>query len=159
MTAKVTAKASMSAGLDAVHSANEHGPALHVALWVAQAVLALAFGIAGWMKLMLPIATLVNRLPWVTDTPVGMVRFIGAAELAGALGMLLPSLTRVAPSLTPLAASGLTTVMALAAALHVYRGEVGLLFWPALLGTLASFVAWGRLRHAPIAPRTFGGDS
>jgi uncharacterized membrane protein len=152
----MSAKSAMSAGLAAAGGASENGPALNVALWAAQGLLALAFAIAGWIKLTMPIATLVSRLPWTTDTPVVMIRFIGAAELAGALGLLLPSLTRVAPSLTPVAASGLTTVMALAAALHVYRGELGVvLLWPALLGPLASFVAWGRLRHAAIAPRRF----
>jgi len=37
----------------------------------------------------------------------GLRTFIGIAELLGALGFLLPGLTRVLPWLTPLAAAGL----------------------------------------------------
>ena len=60
---------------------------------------------------------------------------------------------RIAPVLTPLAASGLVTVMALAAVLHLVRGELGELAMVIVLGALAYFVAWGRFKRAPIARR------
>jgi len=54
---------------------------------------------------------------------VTLVRFIGVSELAGALGLILPAATRIRPGLTPLAALGLSTIMALAMLFHLVRGE------------------------------------
>jgi hypothetical protein len=125
---------------------------LRTALWVVQGVLALVFGLAGWMKLTKSLPDLAG-VPWTNDVPTPMVRFIGAAELAGALGLVLPSLARIVPGATPVAATGLTTIAALAVAFHVYRGDLALLVFPVALGLAAAFVAWGRLRKAPIRPR------
>jgi putative oxidoreductase len=127
--------------------------ALRACLWTVQVLLALAFVSAGFMKLTTPIDQLVVRMPWVADVGV-LVRFIGAAEIAGALGLVLPAATRIQPRLTPLAAAGLVTVMVLAALMHIQRGELGVLPVNVLLGGLAAFVAWGRAVRAPIRPRT-----
>lgn len=126
---------------------------LHVGLWVVQALLALAFGAAGLLKLFAPVAQLAARMSWVPHVPEGLVRFIGVSELAGALGLVLPSLTRVQPKLTPLAAAALVAVMVLAAGVHVSLGEAPLTGVNAVLGGLAAFVAWGRFARAPIAPK------
>ena len=86
--------------------------------------------------------------------PAPLVRVIGVCELLGAIGLLLPAATRIRPELTPAAATGLTTVMALAIAFHLYRGDAGGRFiLPAALGLVAAFVAWARFRRAPIVPR------
>jgi hypothetical protein len=85
--------------------------------------------------------------------PVAFLRFIGIAELAAAIGLILPALTRISPVLTPLAASGLVVVMASAATLHLVRGQFQELAVVLVLGALASFVAWGRFKRAPIARR------
>ena len=127
--------------------------ALTIALWAAQLVLAVMFGMGGFMKMTAPVDTLVQTVPWSADMPVALVRFIGASELAGALGLLLPALTRIKPALTPLAALGLATIMLLAALFHITRGELAALPWNIGLGALALFVAWGRTRRAPIPPR------
>ena len=124
--------------------------ALNVALWAGQVLLLLAFGAAGLMKLTTPAEALAASPQGLS---VGLVRFIGAAELAGALGVVLPALTRIRPMLTPLAALGLVVVMVLAAAFHLSRGEVPESGPAVVLGALAAFVAWGRGRRAPIAPR------
>jgi len=81
------------------------------------------------------------------------VRFIGASELAGALGLVLPAATRVKPLLTPLAALGLVTVMLLAIAFHLSRGEVSALPLNLAFAALSAFVAWGRLKRVPIRSR------
>jgi hypothetical protein len=57
--------------------------------------------------------------------PVPLIRIIGICELLGAMGILLPAATRIRPKLTPAAATGLTTVMALAITFHLYRGDAG----------------------------------
>lgn len=144
----------MNARVDTVpvHTEIHASKALNAGLWVSQVMLAAAFGMAGAMKITTPIATLSQNMNWVADLPL-LVRFIGAAELAGALGMLLPSLTRIQPRLTALAGAGLTLVMVLASGFHVMRGEFGALPITFVLGGLAAFVAWGRYRSAPIASR------
>jgi hypothetical protein len=126
---------------------------LHIALWVAQALLAVAFGMAGSMKLFTPIPELAATLPFAAEVPEGLVRFIGAAEFAGAFGMILPAASRVKPWLTPLAGVGLLLVMVLAAGYHASRGEWNALPTNVVLGALAAFVAWGRLKRAPITER------
>jgi uncharacterized membrane protein YphA (DoxX/SURF4 family) len=126
---------------------------LHVSLWVAQGLLALAFGMAGLMKATTPLAELATKLPWAADLP-HLVRFIGISELLGAIGVVLPAATRIQPRLTPLAASGLVLVMGLALLFHASRGELAQAAPINLvLGGLAAFVAWGRFSKAPIAPR------
>jgi hypothetical protein len=133
--------------------ATPSGRGLRVALWVAQSVTAALFAMAGSMKSTLPIAELATKLPWTASAPEALVRFIGVAELAGAVGLLLPALTRIKPGLTALAGAALTLVMILAAGFHVSRSEFGALPINLVLGSLAAFVAWGRFRAAPIAPR------
>ena len=91
--------------------------------------------------------------PWTGALPEGLVRFIGVAELAGALGLLLPALTRRKPVLTAWAAAGLVVVMALAVVVHIARGEPQVLPVNFVLGGATAFIAWGRFRGARIAPR------
>lgn len=126
---------------------------LHVGLWVAQGLLAAAFVMAGGMKLSAPIEQLQAAMPWVEGAMGGAVRLIGAAELLGGIGLVLPAATRIMPKLTPLAALGLLTVMLLAMLTHITRGEFSALGANVMLGGLAAFVAWGRLAKSPIAPR------
>ncbi len=126
---------------------------LNVSLWVVQALLAAAFGMAGIMKLTAPMDTLIANMVWPGAMPEALVRFIGASEFLGALGLILPSVTRIKPMLTPLAAAGLGVVMALALVFHFTRGEFEALPINLVLGGLAAFVAWGRAKKVAIAPR------
>lgn len=127
--------------------------ALNVTLWIVQILLAFAFGAAGLMKLIQPLDALAASMAWVSAVPGWLVRFIGAAELAGAIGLVLPALTRVQTHLTSFAGLGLVLVMILAAAFHASRGEVGMVPANVALAALAAFVAWGRLKAAPIGSR------
>lgn len=128
------------------------GKRMNIGLWVAQGLLAVAFGMAGLMKLTTPLAELAKSLPWVTDLPT-LTRFIGAAELLGAVGLILPSATRIKPGLTALAAAGLVVVMVLAVLFHASRGELPFTAPNFVLGGLAAFIAWGRAKKSPIKPR------
>jgi putative oxidoreductase len=142
------------------HSPTSASPGLshrghHIALWTAQVLLALAFGSAGVMKTTMPVATLVqNGMVWTGDVPAWLVRAIGACELAAAIGLILPSLTGIRPDLTPLAALGLLTIMVLAMAFHISRGEPQMIPMNMMLGGIAAFVASGRHTKAPIEPRS-----
>ena len=127
--------------------------ALPIALWVVQGLLAFAFGMAGVMATTMPISELAANLVWPGALPPALVRFIGGAEFLGALGMILPSVTRIRPQLTPLAGAGLATIQTLAIGFHVLRGEFSALPINLTLGLLAAFVAWGRFKKAPIPAR------
>jgi uncharacterized membrane protein YphA (DoxX/SURF4 family) len=114
-------------------------------LWIIQVLLALLFLFAGGTKLVLPPDVLASMgSPNQIPLPGLFVRFIGVAEVLGALGLLLPGLLRIKPWLTPLAAAGLVVVMIGATALNVAAGVV-----PLVAGLLAAFVAYGRWRPAP----------
>jgi putative oxidoreductase len=127
--------------------------ALNIALWVVQVLLAAMFLMAGANKLFQSIAELSKMLPWVTEVPEGLVRFIGISELLGGLGLLLPSILRIKPNLTPLAAVGLAVVMVLAAIFHISKGEASVIGINFVVIALALFVAWGRTKKAPIQPK------
>lgn len=125
-----------------------------ISIWAAQIVLALLFGAAGVMKTFLPIADLSGQMNWVTVTPDWLVRFIGAAELAGAIGVILPAATRILPWLTPLAALGFAVIQVLAIGTHYQLGETAMTLPVNLvLLALSLFVLWGRTRRAPLVPR------
>ena len=138
----------------ATNGASTQSKTANVSLWIAHVLLAAMFGMSGGMKLMTPIDALAQQMPWVGSAPELLVRFIGLSELAGALGLILPSVTRIRPALTSLAAAGLIVVMVLASGLHISRGETQMVPINLVLGALAAFVAWGRTKKAPIHARS-----
>jgi DoxX-like family len=95
------------------------------ALWIVQVVLALLFLFAGGTKLVLPLEALTAQMP----LPGLFVRFIGVAEVLGAIGLILPGFLRIRTGLTPLAAASALI--------------------PLVVGLLLAFVAYGRWRLAP----------
>lgn len=117
---------------------------MNTALWIAQIVLAVAFVGAGVLKLVQPKEKLQASLPWAEDFSQGTIRLIGVAEILGALGLVLPAVTGIAPVLTPLAAVGLAVTMVLAGAVHARRGEYPMVAVNAVLLAIAVVVAWGR---------------
>ncbi|MFI6393341.1 DoxX family protein [Nonomuraea sp. NPDC050547] len=123
---------------------------MNVFLWVLQAVLAAVFGLAGIMHATQPKEKLRPMAPWVDDFPLLRIRLIGAAELLGALGLILPSVTGVVPILTPAAAVGLALTMLGAAATHTRRKEPAALAVNLVLLAMAAFVAWGRFGPYPL---------
>jgi hypothetical protein len=123
---------------------------MSVVLWVIQVLLALAFLMAGFMKLTQPIATLSKRMAWTTAVPLGLVRFIGLAELLGGIGLILPMLIGVLPWLTVAAAMGLSIVMVSAGVFHLARHEASLVPVNVVLLILALVVVVGRLVIVPV---------
>ncbi|MGH8650481.1 MAG: DoxX family protein, partial [Burkholderiales bacterium] len=89
-------------------------------LWIVQALLALLFLFAGGMKLVLPIEEMTKEMPM----PGLFLRFIGVAEVLGALGLILPGLLRIRPGLTPLAAAGLLIIMIGATVITLAGGDI-----------------------------------
>lgn len=93
-------------------------------------------------------------VPWAKDVPLALVRFIGAMVFLAGIGLLLPSILRIKPILTPVASSGLAAVQISAIVFHISRGETATTVPMNLfLLTLAVFVAWGRFTKSPIQPK------
>ncbi len=121
-------------------------------LWIAQILLAVAFGMAGVMKTFMPMERIGEMMKGMDDLP-GRTRLIGWLEIAGALGMILPMLTGILPWLTPLAALGFAAIQVLAIGYHIRRNELArTLPVNLVLLALSLFVLWGRLD-------TFGGGA
>jgi putative oxidoreductase len=126
----------------------------NIGLWVAQVLLAAFYLFAGYNKLTQPIEALgAMGMGFVLVVPELLTRFIGLAEVLGAVGLILPAATRIMPRLTPLAALGLSIIQVLAIGFHISRGEVMVLPMNLVLLALSLLVLWGRERKAPIAPR------
>lgn len=136
-----------------VMSARQPSKALNVSLWIAQVLLGVFFLMAGITHGIRPVAAAATMAPWVVDVPFLLLRFIGTVELIGAFGVVVPAATRIKPGLTPLAALGLMVIMLLAIAFHITRGEASTIGVHIVVAAVAGFVAWGRWRKAPIAPR------
>ena len=120
-----------------------------VVLWAIQGLLALIFLFTGTIKLALPLAMLKGPVP----LPGWFLRFLGACELLGALGLILPGLLGIRPGLTPLAAACLVIIMIAATTLTLVGGPVALAWIPFVVGLLAASVAYGRWRVAPLRSR------
>jgi uncharacterized membrane protein YphA (DoxX/SURF4 family) len=114
---------------------------MNIALWIIQIVLAVAFAAAGATKLAQPREKLRQSMAWVEDFSDGTVKLIGAAEVLGAVGLILPAALGVAAWLTPTAAAGLAVVMALAAATHLRRREAPMIGVNLVLLAVAAFIA------------------
>ncbi len=127
---------------------------MNIALWIVQVLLGLAFIAAGGTKLGTPVEELAKEMVWVQKSPALLVRFVGLSELAGGLGLILPSASRIKPALTPVAASCLVVVMVLAAGTHIVLGEAQMMAPSVVLGGLCAFVAYGRSKLSPIAPKS-----
>lgn len=115
---------------------------MNAALWVAQILLALAFGAAGIIKSTQPHEKLTASMGWPEDYSSGFVRFVGFAEILGALGLILPAVTGIAPVLVPIAASGLAIEQVGAIVVHARRKEPQPIIANVVLIGLALFVAW-----------------
>lgn len=127
---------------------------MNIALWVAQVLLGVMFLMAGFTKATMPIEQLAGSLPWVQEVSTGLVRFIGISELLGGLGLLLPSILRIKPILTPIAAIGLAVVMLFAMVFHISMGEMNVIGVNIVMMAIAGFIAWGRFKKVPILPKS-----
>jgi putative oxidoreductase len=126
---------------------------MNISLWVVQGLLAAMFLMAGANKLFQSIPELSKMLPWVTQVPDGLVRFIGFSELLGGIGSLLPTILRIKPILTSYAAIGLAVVMLLASIFHISKGEMSVIGMNFVFMAMALFVAWGRMKKVPVLPK------
>jgi hypothetical protein len=121
----------------------------HGAIWTAQTLLALLFVFAGSVKFMLP----AEKLQGPIALPLGFIYFIGAMEILGGLGLVLPGLFRIRTELTTVAAIGLLTIMSGATTISILGLGVSAGLVPAIVGVLAATIAYTRARVVPLAAR------
>ncbi|MGD0193839.1 MAG: DoxX family protein [Candidatus Dormibacteria bacterium] len=125
---------------------------MNLALWIVAGVLAAGFLESGGRKLVVSYEKLAKPgSGWPTDFTAGSIKAIGAVEVLGAVGLILPAVLNIAPVLVPLAAIGLATTMLGAIVMHVRRHERNIAVVPLMLLALAVFVAWGRFGPAPFS--------
>ena len=116
---------------------------MNVVVWIASILLGALFLMAGAMKLTKSKADLVKNpaMSWASEFSPGILKFIGAAEVGGALGLTLPGALDVATWLVPAAAIGLAALMIGAAITHVRRKETPNVAINLVLLAVATFVA------------------
>lgn len=117
---------------------------MNIVLWALQIVVALAFLAAGLPKIIMPIDQLAQRMTFVKVVPPLATRLIGVAEVLGAIGLIVPGVTHIAPILVPLAALGLVIAMAGAIVYHLTHNEASHVVGPVILLVLAAVIAYGR---------------
>lgn len=132
---------------------NNSSKALNTALWTAQIFLAVVFFITGAGKLFLLMENLYELISWTKDVNSLPVRLIGFSEILASIGLILPSLLRIKPQLTPWAATGVAFTMLLAIVFNISLGETSVIGLNILLFLIAMFVAWGRFNRSPIPPK------
>ena len=110
-------------------------------LWIVQGLLAALFLFAGGMKLVLPVAAMQQG---AIVLPGLFLRFLGVAEVCGALGLILPWACRIRPVLTPMAASCLVVIMIGATVITALDGQFAGALFPAAVGMLCGAVAYRR---------------
>ena len=118
------------------------GASMIVAYWIVAGVLAVFYLYSGASKIVRSRELLQPMMPWVDDMPLAFVRTIGVLEVLGAIGLILPPLTGIAPWLAFAAAIGLVLVQIGAIIVHARRGEFRILGLNIGLLVLAAVAVW-----------------
>nr|BFE58954.1 DoxX family protein [Dactylosporangium thailandense] len=100
---------------------------MELAYWIVAGLLALFYLYAGGKKAVQSKERLQPMMGWVDTMPMPLVRTIGALEIAGVLGLILPPLTGIAPGLAIAAAAGLVLIQVGGIVTHVSQGEARLI--------------------------------
>lgn len=126
---------------------------LNLALWFTQITNSAVYVGSGVWKLTTPVGELAAIIPWAGDVPYSFLVFIGVVDIVGGIGTVLPSLVRVKPGTTVVAALGCAVLQMSAIVFHVGRGEVTNTPGNVVFFAMAVFIAWGRWRGAPVQGR------
>ena len=119
-------------------------------LWILQVLLAAAFLAHGWLFLYPP-ASVVEQMN--ASLPRWFQLFLGVAEVAAAIGLILPGLTRIMPWLVWSAAGGIMIVLISATVFHLVRGEISSAVITLVMLAMASYLAYMRRFVMPIQDR------
>lgn len=119
---------------------------IYIIRWIAQVILAVVLIWAAAMKLFQPVEKLAAMWPWTGQVPVALVKFTGLVDLAGALGLVLPSLLRTQSKLTYIAAMGIILLMIIAGVFHIVRGEASQTGVNIFIAIVAAFIVYSYTR-------------
>ncbi|HEY5826452.1 MAG TPA: DoxX family protein [Cyclobacteriaceae bacterium] len=136
-----------------MNSSPQPSKTLHIILWIVQLLLASSMIWASSVKLFQPVSQVAVMWPWAGEVSEAFLKFTGVVDLIGALGLILPSLLRIQPKLTPIAALAIILLMICASIFHISRGEGANIAPNILFAIMAAFIAWGRFRKAAIASK------
>src|ERR1043166_8916656 len=117
---------------------------MNILLWIIQILLGLLFIFSGSMKFVMSVQQMNDQQPFVL--PGLFFHFIGVCEILGGFGLILPSLLRIKPGLTPLAAAGLAIITAGATVITLMGPMKGLVLVPLITCVLCILIAYGRWR-------------
>ncbi len=123
------------------------------ALWVIQWVFGLYFIAIGVMHFIVP-EGLPDVMGWMYELSDTLHVVSGTAEILGGLGLILPSVTRIRPELSAVAAAGLFVVMVGAIIYHAGRAEPQSIVTNVVIALFMAYVAYGRWKLAPLAERS-----
>ena len=128
---------------------------MNLSLWIIAGLMAAVFLLAGANKLLIPQEKLAKAPGggWVLDFSAGFVKALGAVEILGAVGLILPALLGIAPILVPMAAVGLALIMVGATIVTFRRQEFKHVLLNLTYLALLVFVAFGRF----FGPESFTG--
>jgi len=115
---------------------------MEIGYWIVAALLAVFYLYAGGKKVAQSKERLAPMMGWVDTIPMPVVRGIGTVEILGALGLVLPPLTGIAPVLALVSAAGFAVLQVLATGLHLSRGEAKVTGLNIALIVLAGVAAW-----------------
>ena len=115
-----------------------------IAFYIVAGLAAFVFLAAGAIKLLRPKPAIKQSgMPWVDDFSAPAVKLIGLAEVLGAVGLILPVVTGIAPVLSPIAGLCLAIVMVGAVVVHRRRKEsVGLQIGLGVLALAAALLGF-----------------
>jgi uncharacterized membrane protein len=119
---------------------------MNIILWIAQVLLTILFLFAGVSKFLMPADEMAKNMPPFLS--MNFIYFIGACEALGAVGLVVPWMTGIRRGLTPLAAIGLVIIM-IGATVVTAMGNIPQAVFPAVIGLMCAFVAWGRRSVTP----------
>jgi hypothetical protein len=126
---------------------------LTIGLWAAQTIVFALFTLLGSMKLFMPVDKLAEMWVWPGQVPGWLLHLTGVLDIAGGIGVLLPTVTQIQPRLMVYAAVGCTLLQFAAIIFHLSRGEVAAVPLNIVLLASSIFILWGRGKKGPIAPR------
>jgi N-acyl homoserine lactone hydrolase len=122
---------------------------LHSTLWVLQWLLGVSLVTAGVFKLSLPFNEAVKTFPWAADVPL-LFTVTSVLDVLGGLGIILPTLTRILPRTTVVAALGVVLLMLSSVVFYLLRGDASEIAPNVAMVAVAAVIAWGRWRVAPV---------
>lgn len=119
---------------------------MNIILWILQGVIAVAFLMAGGMKMTQSKEFLREKVgDWIDPVDLKVLKLIGLLEVLGAVGVIVPMAFGFIPMLVPLAAIGLALTMVGASFVHLKRKEYKEVAINLILLLMIGVIAIGRM--------------